>query len=613
MVGVRDIALIGVLLAVLPLPAALAADKAAADAVSLWDTMKHSDSELAPDAIAKMDGWKAVTDRNAGLGGDACLVNNFLSIVLRKGGKGAESYYRLGDRLVKGPTIVPVGAGDDKAKAIDSVKVIDVAKGGVFLDTGFVTESGKSICARFYLKKGKPFVEVRPRVGMEKALVEMLSKYAVLPDQLCRDIVLTASSQPSSPVRFPSENMLLQMADHGNAIVTCVWRSGDQRVRLTLDGAGADRVISATEIECNMGYSLSVWVAVIAAPGIWHEKKVGELAPLKDVELDWKVPFRAEWRADYPRMDGFFDSWNLFLKKGEEWEGFGVVPKKPRTAGSASMRGYFTYPGYIDGNTVYLRDSRFEGMRDFKYKPDAGVLIYPYQRISDTPAGAYGALDVLREALADTPEFTLADDIQVKRLPRDRYPATCGVTAEYERIFGDKEEKQKKTELLDRLQKMNFFVANIRGRMNEYLAWNKRMTEFCAKEKAEKPQLAAMSGEFEALLAKFQARCESGKLQERTPPAAYALTEKVEALIDSDGGQKDEKAKLLGRETRTIGGTQDSTIALFRWVTRDIRQKAAYRMMEAKDDASFEFAREIRRRTVEMLQWGFNHEGPFIN
>ena len=43
-------------------------------------------------------------------------------------------------------------------------------------------------------------------------------------------------------------------------------------------------------------------------------------------------------------------------------------------------------------------------------------------------------------------------------------------------------------------------------------------------------------------------------------------------------------------------------------VTKELRQRAGYRMVEAKDDAAFEFARAVRQRTMEMLRTGFVHE-----
>ena len=157
---------------------------------------------------------------------------------------------------------------------------------------------------------------------------------------------------------------------------------------------------------------------------------------------------------------------------------------------------------------------------------------------------------------------------------------------------------------------MDNFVINIRSRMNEFLDWGKKTHAWLAKTKADNPQLAALADEFEGYIAQFGKIYERRKLDERTPAAARVLIDKVIPLIDSneDKEKKLEKIKQLGRDTRTIGGNQDGAIGEFRMFTKRLRQRAGIRMTEAKDDAAFEFAREMRQRTMEMLYCAFGHE-----
>jgi len=384
-------------------------------------------------------------------------------------------------------------------------------------------------------------------------------------------------------------------------------------VDLTLDGSGEARTISATEIEYGKDKGLNVWVGVLAAPGIWYQQKIAELNPVKDKKLDWKVPLRAHWRVDFRRDDGLIDSWAMVIKKGaDDYEGFGVGMKAKRTVW-ASARSAYAYPACIDGDSAYLRASKFEGLPYIKYKADGYAVIYPFQKVTHTPADMYTAADVLGEALDGTPEAKLPEDLRVKRVPRDKYPATCGVTDEYEKVFDAKEEKAKKAWLLERLEAMDNFVIGIRSRITEYMDWKKKASEFCAKTKAEKPQLAPLADEFEGMLARFDKRYEELKLAQLNPAAAEVLIEKVKVLIDSNEDKKDEKAKELGRATRTIGGSQDHSIGDFRVITKEIRQRAGYRMAEAKDDAAIKFAKAMRDLTTEMLWQGFGHEGLMTN
>ena len=420
MLRIKYMAFASILLLSSFVPGMSAAEDAAADSVSLWDTVKHSDASLAPAAIASRDGWKAVADEKASFAGDACLVNNHLALVLRKGCKGAEWYYRLGDQWVKGPTLVPVGANGDKAKAMESLKAVNIKTDEVAVEASFTTESGKKVTSRYLVKKGQPIVETQPGDGTEKICVEIQSRHAIIPDLYGGDFVITAQDVPSPQIRFPSENMVLHLADNGNAIVMCVWRSRDQQVNMTLDGTGESRAISATEIAYKKEKDFPVWVAVMAAPEIWYQQKIAELNPVKDRRLDWKVPFCSQWQADYRRADGLIDSWPLLIKKpsGEfekptgKYEGFRLGLNKSRTV-TSTARGHFPYPGWIENDTAYLRRSTFEGHKEILYKEEGSIVIYPFQRIDKSPAGVFGALEVLSEALKDTPEARLPEGLPV--------------------------------------------------------------------------------------------------------------------------------------------------------------------------------------------------------
>ncbi|MDD4873029.1 MAG: hypothetical protein PHR77_20950, partial [Kiritimatiellae bacterium] len=441
--------------------------------------------------------------------------------------------------------------------------------------------------------------------------VVMNSKYAILPDIFGSDLVVDARDCQSSHIRFPSEKMVAQLTDSGNAIVMCAWRSSEQKVKMTLSGEGENRIIDSMRIGCNKDFN--IWISVLAAPNIWYRQDIKDLNPVKDKKLDWQIPFQAIWRADFRRDDGMIDSWPMIIKKPDgEFDSFGIGLSRKRTIW-ASSRGTFAWPACIEGSSALLRISRFEGLPDLKYKSDASVLIYPFQKNNDSPAATFGVIDILRMALRNTSESKLVEEMRVKRVPRDKYPATCAVTAEYEKIFDAKEEKSKKNELLIRLDAMDNFVLGIRSRINEYTSWAKEIREYCTKEKALKPQLTGTIAETEKIVEKFDEVWKRLNLKDNNPTAAKILINNVIALIESNESGKDEKAKQLGRATRTIGGNQDHAIGDFRVITKEIRQRSGYRMIEAKDDSSFDFNREMRDQTMKMLHCGFGHEGPSTN
>lgn len=563
-------------------------------------------SQAAANALPDPDSQASSVRLTTASSDEARISNNYVTLVIRKGAPGAECLYRLGEKTNNGPALRPAARGGDKAKAITAFRVIENNPNQALIEVNSVTTLDKSITTRYLLRKNKPIIEVQAGEGMERLLVESKSRYAVVPDIFAGDLVIDPVAVAQPGLRLPSENLLLQLTVGGNAVIACAWRSSHQAVRLTLDGGGDGRAITGTEIGCRGEFPVSV--AILAAPGIWHQKKIAELDPVQDVKLDRKVPFRALWRADYRRTDGLIDSWKCLLREGKDrYEGFGIEANKARTVWT-SARGTFAYPASIEGDACLLRKTQFEGAPDIKYDDNQFVVIYPFQAVRGSPPGTFGGLDVLREVLKETPEASLLENLEIKRVPRDRWPATCAVTADYEEIFDAGEEKAKKALVSKRLEEMNNFVVNIRSRMNEYLVWQKKTREFVAKAKAEKPQIAALAEEFDGTLATFGKIYERRKLDERTPAAAQLLIDKVIALIDSAEENKDEKAKRLGRDTRTIGGNQDSCIGEFRMFTKRLRQRAGYRMAEAQDDAAFDFAREVRGRTMEMLQHAFIHE-----
>lgn len=529
------------------------------------------------------------------------VSNNYLALTVRKGARAAE----VQCPATKGPAIVPIARKDDDSKTITGFTVIENTAAKAQIEIQSVSASGGRLATRFLIRKNKPTIEVSAGDGMEGLLVESPGRYAIVPDIFAGDLVVNPVAIQQTSLRIPNEKLVATLTDDGNSIVVCSWRSDAQSARLRIDKGS----IAGTEIECRK--DSPVTVATLAGPAIWCRKKTSELDPVKDTKLDWQVPFRALWRTDFRREDGLIDSWKMPVRKSEsEWDGFGVSFNKPKTRTVwTSARETFAYPVCIVGNDAFLRRTKFEQPEGLKYRDDDFAIIYPFQKVNGSPPDAWGVFDVLRETLAGTPQEKILDDLVVKRVPRDRYPATCAVTAEYEGVFGDGEEKAKKKLLLERLDAMDNFVLGIRSRIDEYQAWRKKTGDFIAQQKASQPQLVAFADEFSGVLAKFEKRSDALKLAERNPKAAKKLIAQVVTLIDSSETNKAEIAKQIGRDTRTVGGSQDHAIGDFRFITKELRQRAGYRMLEAKTDAESEFARTIRERTLEMLDHAFGHEG----
>src|SRR5205823_10103794 len=55
--------------------------------------------------------------------------------------------------------------------------------------------------------------------------------------------------------------------------------------------------------------------AILEGHGIWHAHQVASHDAGKDVSLSWKMPFPAQWRADFTRNNGLVESWEMLLPR----------------------------------------------------------------------------------------------------------------------------------------------------------------------------------------------------------------------------------------------------------------------------------------------------------
>jgi hypothetical protein len=213
---------------------------------------------------------------------------------------------------------------------------------------------------------------------------------------------------------LPSENFLLHFAGKGDAIAMCVFENRDQDVKCTLAGTGDARRFTGSEID--FGKDKKVWVALLEAPQIWHVGEVKAGDSKKESKLDWTMPWLAQWRVDFTRADDLTDSWDLLLQKEEggnyikpSWMGAGA-----ETIGTARKRwttvlNSFKYPCWSDARrSAYLQPLETEALT-----MRGPVVIYPANRVPETPPEAFTVLDIARNALGAGPcEYILDLDNQ---------------------------------------------------------------------------------------------------------------------------------------------------------------------------------------------------------
>src|SRR5262249_39413206 len=143
--------------------------------------------------------------------------------------------------------------------------------------------------------------------------IECPARFAILPDFFSDDIRIDAVKLAPSMVEVPSENFILHPVEDGNAIVMAVFENRDQDVRLTPAGEGPQRMVTGSETR--LGKGRRIWVSLLETPQIWRVlPQVGNV--MKPASIDWKLPYRAQWRADFASED-VVSSFTLLLQDGK--------------------------------------------------------------------------------------------------------------------------------------------------------------------------------------------------------------------------------------------------------------------------------------------------------
>lgn len=593
---------------------------------AVWDT--NAPLEGVPRA---QDGWRRVPAGETGFAGDLVVTSGRLTAVARRKGTGLELYSgtTLRARLRLGEGLERVALAEN-ARAAATVEL--AWKGGA---------------ARFRLKRGDQFVECRGVEGELSLRVECPGRFAVLPDFFADDILVDARRLPLDRVDLPSENFVLHFTGKGDAIGMCVFENREQDVRVTLSGREEGREITGSEIE--FGKDRKIWVGVLEAPGIWHSVDVRAEDGKKVVPLDWRMPFVAQWRVDFTRKDGLTDSWDMLLQeKGAadyvkpSWlAADGQLSEASRTSsgavdheayepgGPASDRvgpkrekwttvlGRYLYPCWSDAE----RKGYLQPLQHKKLAFEGPVLLYPLNRLAETPVESFTTVDGVRQTLGMGPCQYILDVEGQKQEHVGR--ATCHVRRLLNDIFKAGEQKAKRKEIETYLGDAFDFVTHIRNRVLAYAAFGREMRTFVAGRGDLRPEAR---DEMDALLREIDervaARLESIRkkskviegiaagLGEFTTPACVKELNRlfVEKLIDYEGSDwKDRLKKEYTDPLTAIGGEQDEMVGECRWVVKALRQKAG--LLMATEPGAAAAASEIRARTQKMLRGATAYEG----
>ena len=579
-------------------------ERVAAGGVRLFDTGTPYSTPIAPDALAKHDGWTQVPEDTTAhaFKGDAVLLNDKLALALRRSGHGAELYGFGAKGHTLRAVLTPTGAG--RAAKLASLKIVENSPAGVGLDATFQSDDGKPLAVNLDLRMGQPFVRSEARGGAAGVRLEAPCRYAVLPDFFADDIVVSAAEVPVERAELPSEHFLLHLLGDGEAIAMAVWNVSQEDVQVALSGKGAERRLDASEIR--FGDKGRVWAAVLEAPAIWHVHDVAEADAGKIVRLGWKPPYPAAWRLDWRRDDSLTGSWEMLLEKPggyfEKPGWFGSPGRLPPDRKRwTTVLGSFQYPCWIDR----AGEARIQPLkRGVTFQGPA--VAYPISRVSATPLDAFTVVDIVRGTLGVGPcEYIL--DVEGQQ-SRNKGRATCSTRDTLGGIYAKKEQKKRRAEVEQVLVDVMAFIRYIRGRIEIYVDFGHGLLKYLASQKQAHPNLAQPIGELEALTKRIDAFVEARRSHIKTVDAAAALAEEFKKnVLDYDGPDALDRCKKITLAWVDIGGNQDELAGECRMAVKWVRQRAG--LLMAADPRMADIAKEIRARTQKVLRSPAGHEG----
>ena len=410
----------------------------AAVAVHLFDTGKTATTSLATAALAARAAWTDLPEDETkhAFAGDAVLMNDRLALVVRRGAGGAELY-------AKGPGGYKLRGGLSPSGGevrISGLAIVENGPSEGSVDVTYATPAGQSLGIRYELTMGQPFVKTEPLQGTKALALSAACSYLVLPDFFADDIVIDPADIKASTAEFPSENFLLHLQPGGESLLMTVATARDDDARITLAGRAPRR--PSTAAKSPYGDKGKIWVAAIAAPGVWHEKQVARSDAGNTLPLEWRAPFPAQWRVDWQQADALTGSWEMVAQQKdgrfEKYGWFGepdeIPPRPPPLEHGA---GLVPYPCWIDAaGQGYLQP-----LKEKPVKFEGPALVFPINRVAATPLDRFTVVDLVRGTLGVGPcEYVLDLEGQGATL---KGRATCATRDALKAIYAKHEQQEK--------------------------------------------------------------------------------------------------------------------------------------------------------------------------
>jgi len=576
--------------------------------ITVWDTARPSAEALAPAALSGEAEWTALpVGTTAGpFKGDAVLNNGRIVAVLRQQSSAVEVHAVKPGGAVARLRLRLLTAEGEPAARLERMSLVENTRASACLEATFRTATGVLAAGKFRINRGEVSVQVEPGTGADKLRVECPGRFGILPDFFADDITFDATRLPLGAVELPSENFILHLTGEGDSIAMCVFGNRLQDVKVTLSGEGARRILTGSEIAFE---GKKIWVALLEAPQIWHTRELTRADTGKVIPLDWRMPFPAQWRVDFTRSNDLTDSWEMLLQEQKDgdytkpsWLGGGEERIDRRRNRWNTVLGSYGYPCWSDPD----RRGYLQPPEKRVLQLQGPVVVYPINRVTQTPLDMYTVVDVMRNTLGVGPCQHILDIEGQKSEYKGM--ATCEVRDTLTPIYARKEQKEKRARIEGILDDGLTFVKHIRGRITRYVEFSKKMRQYLADQKESHQELAGIIGELDTLTREIDNRVAARADKIKTPEHVARMNEDFrKQVLDYDGPDAQRRCQAYTRALVEIGDNQDELSGECRWVVKALRQRAG--ILIALDPRVAPIASEIRARTQQALRNPANHEG----
>ena len=567
-----------------------AADEGPVSDTILWDTRRASDrGEVDFD---QKQSWQRVNPGAAAppLRDDVVVENERLAIVFCRGSGGPlicpkSAVARASDRS----RLVPVTPSGEPGTRLSEIEIRKHDEEGVALEVCSLTQGGQEIRMAYTLAPGQAFLECQPIRSAARIRVEAATRFAVIPDFFGADMVFDPRAYSQTKLIIPPENFVLGLLEGRNTVVMSVWPTVDQEAELVLTGAKEERRIAAIETTFN---GKSVYVAMLHAPGIWHEHRLQEPYVDQDIALGWTMPFAAKWRANFCRQRRN-DSWDFQDRKTSTW---------------MYLYQAMVWPCWFDGPRGFVRFSRrfidVKGAMDF-------VLVYPSDRTRETPLVTFTPVDIVRNTLGVGPcEYVLdREGLEGRNANTGRKNfgrGVCDTTTPIEYLFIEGIEVRENVLVGHLVDDILADIRAINARVLEFRRFGEELGERIAAMPREPGPAAQLLGEAEKSAKQIETLYQEKLPTIKNPAHADQIGRRIKELASRSDPENLGECKTLTYELRDIAGTQHRMVGDYRVIVKRLRQEAG--ILGAEDASTAKMAEAVRKLGGQVLRKKYSVE-----